>query len=120
MTYLSKGKNLDLTVRKLQKILNEFEKTPAWDAPRERKRKIQHLAHHLLKLCGKLGELTERWDHKINPDETKLNQEVIPDLLYTALSIAKEQKVDLQDAFLKRLDANEKRVAGWVNNRKKK
>jgi hypothetical protein len=107
----------DLTVSELRKILVDFENSPAWDAPKDEQGKTRHLTLHLAKLLGKIGTVAERREHSIEPDLTVLKEEVIPDLLYYALSLAEAHDVDLQSAFLNRLDSNRARVQAWVEKR---
>lgn len=107
----------DLTINELRRILVDFENSPAWDAPKDEAGKTRHLTLHLAKLLGKIGSIAERREHSLEPDLTVLREEVIPDLLYYALSLAQAHGVDLQDAFLKRLDTNRARVQAWVEER---
>lgn len=100
------------TLKELQQILIEFEKEN-WVAPRDAKSVTRHLTQHIAKLMGKLGTITEKWEHDFDPDLTPLKEEVIPDLLYYALSLATTYDVDLEKAFLNRLEINKQKVDTW-------
>lgn len=106
-----------LTLLELQQLLLDFENSPAWDAPKDEPGKTRHLTLHLAKLLGKIGTVVERREHGIEPELNTLKDEVIPDLLYYALSLASAHEVELQQAFLKRLDVNRVRVREWVAKR---
>lgn len=104
------------TLKELQKQLVEFEKL-AWDAPADEAGKFRHITLHLGKLLGKISTVAERREHRLDPDLVQIKEEVIPDLLYYALCLADLYDVDLEEAFIKRLQANEVRVADWVDKR---
>jgi len=57
---------------------------------------------------GKLG-----WEHGFEANEDVITTEVIPDLLYYALSLSSNYNVDLEKAFLERLKVNTKKVDEW-------
>lgn len=108
--------NPSMTLDEVTRTIVEFE-ADFWDAPKDRMGQIRHLALHLGKLQGKISTVCERWEHGLVPDETLLKTEVAPDLLYYAASISAILEIDLQDAFLNRLEQNKVRVSGWVNQR---
>lgn len=100
------------TLHELDAILQDFEKQN-WVAPRDPKSVTRHITQHIAKLMGKLGTVTEKWEHGFEPDTTQLKTEVIPDLLYYALNLAHAHNVDLEEAFLNRLDINKEKVDNW-------
>ena len=102
----------NLTVKDLQKILNDFEKE-YWVAPKDEHGKTRHIVLHLAKLLGKIGGVSEKRDHGFEVDKDIIKKEVIPDLLYYALSLSDIYDVDLEKVFLERLKANKKKVSGW-------
>ena len=104
--------NSPLNLNQLQIILSEFE-NKYWDAPKDEVGKTRHINLHLSKLMGKIGEVTERREHSLDRDTTILKEEVIPDLLYFALSLAEIHDVNLQEAFFERLEQNKIRVKAW-------
>lgn len=104
------------TLTQLQDLLQEFEKEN-WVAPRDQKSVTRHITQHIAKLLGKLGTVTEKWEHGFEPDLTQLKTEVIPDLLYYALNLAHSQNVDLEEAFINRLGINKQKVDNWKNQR---
>lgn len=102
----------DLTLKKINKELLEFEKD-FWVVSKDNEGKTRHIALHLGKLIGKIAEVTERREHSLKPDLKVLKSEVIPDLLIYALQLSNLFKVDLQTAFFKRLEHNKRRVRSW-------
>jgi NTP pyrophosphatase (non-canonical NTP hydrolase) len=100
------------TLKELSSILQEFE-VENWVAPRDAQSVTRHITQHLAKLMGKLGTVTEQWEHGFDPDLTELRKEVIPDLLYYALNLAATHQVDLEEAFTQRLATNAEKVAAW-------
>lgn len=100
------------TLQQLQDDLKEFDKK-YWVAPEGKVGGTTHITLHLAKLLGKIGEVTERWDHGFNPDEDKIKEEVIPDLLIYAMQLAYLWDVDLESAYFKRQEHNKKRVESW-------
>jgi len=97
---------------KLRQTLAEFE-TKYWDAPADEAGKTRHIALHIMKLAGKLGTIVERREHGLEPGLEQLKNEVIPDLLYYALSLSLAHDVELEKAFLKRLEGDKHRVTDW-------
>ncbi len=106
----------EYTLTELQSMLRDFE-AESWDAPDYEAGKTRHIALHLGKLLGRISEVAERREHALEPPLNDLHERVIPDLLYYALSLAEAHHVDLQDAFIKRLHANEERARSWVETR---
>lgn len=104
--------NKSKTIKELHQILVEFEKDN-WVAPDDHKSIVRHLAQHIGKLAGKLFTVTEKWEHGFETDETIVKTEVIPDLLYYALSLAKIYDVNLEDSFINRLEMNKMKVEEW-------
>jgi NTP pyrophosphatase (non-canonical NTP hydrolase) len=100
------------SIADLQQLLQEFEKQN-WVAPRDSQSVTRHITQHIAKLVGKLGTVTEKWEHGFEPDLTQLKTEVIPDLLYYALNLAHTHDVDLEQAFLNRLEINKDKVDSW-------
>jgi NTP pyrophosphatase (non-canonical NTP hydrolase) len=100
------------TLSELDNLLQEFEKDN-WVAPRDSKSVTRHITQHIAKLIGKLGAVTEKWEHGFEADTTQLKEEVIPDLLYYALNLAHAHEVDLEKAFLHRLEINRQKVDQW-------
>lgn len=64
---------------------------------------IHHIVGHLNKLLGKIGEYTDVVDHDANPSNSKIVNEVIPDLLAHGYRLAYLLNVDADDLFDKRL-----------------
>jgi NTP pyrophosphatase (non-canonical NTP hydrolase) len=100
------------TIEELSEILLDFEKEN-WVAPRDKKSVTRHITQHMAKLMGKLGTITEKWEHGFEADLAPLKEEVIPDLLYYALNLSMVHSIDLESAFLKRLKINERKVNNW-------
>lgn len=101
-----------MTLPELQKILAEFEKD-YWVAPKGEDEQTRHIVLHLTKLIGKIGAISEKREHNFEADKSIIKIEVIPDLLYYALSLSEIYGVDLEKAFLERLEANRKKVNSW-------
>lgn len=101
-----------MTLKELQNTLVEFEKE-YWVAPKGENEQTRHITLHLTKLIGKIGAICEKKEHGFEADKNILETEVIPDLLYFALSLSQVHGVDLEKAFLARLEANKKKVTGW-------
>ncbi len=101
-----------MTIQELQNILVEFEKD-YWLAPKEEDEHTRHIVLHLAKLLGKIGTISEKRDHGFEVDKGVLKTDVIPDLLYYALALSELYKVDIEKAFLDRLEANKKKVSSW-------
>jgi hypothetical protein len=51
---------------------------------------ISHSERHIGKLMGKIATIAEMYDHGETPDLSKLDAEVIPDLLIFAARLANE------------------------------
>lgn len=100
------------TIEELHQILVEFEKEN-WVAPDDHKSVVRHLAQHIGKLIGKLSTVTEKWEHGFEADEATIKTEVIPDLLYYALSLANTYKINLEDSFANRLEMNKSKIEKW-------
>jgi len=100
------------TLDELKKILTDFEQEN-WVAPIGEQGQTRHITLHMAKLMGKLGTVTEGWEHNFEMDLTQLKTEVIPDLLYYAIALAKVHGVNLEEAFLNRLEMNKKKVGRW-------
>lgn len=99
-------------LQELQDILVNFEKD-YWVAPEGKDEQTRHILLHITKLIGKLGAVCEKKEHNFDPDEKVIKEEVIPDLLYFALSLSEIHNVDLEEVFLDRLEANKKKVEEW-------
>jgi len=102
----------DTTLKELAQVLAEFEKEH-WVAPDDVQSVTRHITQHIAKLMGKLGTVTEKWEHGFEPDLTQLKAEVIPDLLYYSLNLAATHQVDLEQAFYKRLEVNSEKIQRW-------
>jgi len=100
------------TLKELEDRLVEFE-VDNWVAPRDIQSVTRHITQHLAKLMGKLGTVTEKWEHGFEADLSQVKDEVIPDLLYYALNLAHTHGVDLEAAFEKRLGVNAEKIAQW-------
>jgi NTP pyrophosphatase (non-canonical NTP hydrolase) len=99
-------------IKDIQEILNDFEKD-YWIAPEDKKGKTAHIVFHMTKMLGKIGSQCEKVDHGFNADEDLIKNEVIPDLLYYALSLSNIYDVDLEEVFLNRLETNKKKINSW-------
>ena len=104
--------NSQLTIKSLQKFQREYdarfvdEGFTGFD-------KVRHTYAHLGKLFGRLAEYVQKvedGDPKFSPEEIK--QKVIPDLLVYAAWLSHEFGVDMEEAYLKRIVENIKRVHG--------
>ena len=104
------------TIKELQQELKVFEQH-SWDAPKDEAGYLRHTILHLGKLLGKASTVAERREHNLDPDLSQLKTEVIPDLLYYALALSNVYNIDLENAFMSRLDSNQKRVKEWVDQR---
>jgi hypothetical protein len=102
----------ELTIKDFQKILADFEKE-YWVAPKGMDEQTRHVTLHLTKLLGKIGGVCEKREHGFDTDTDIIKREVIPDLFYYALSLSEIYNVDLEKAFLERLETNRKKVSGW-------
>ncbi len=102
----------DLTLRELKEILAEWEKD-YWVAPKDEDGMTRHITLHLTKLLGKIGGVCEKREHGFDVDRSIITTSVIPDLLSYALALSKLYNVDLQKAFLDRLEANKVKVNSW-------
>lgn len=100
------------TIQELDTISQEYEKD-LWVAPDSRKGKTRHILLHMNKLIGKLGGVVEKWEHDLPVDESVIKTDVIPDLFIYALMLAREEGVDLEQAFLDRWEANRAKVGDW-------
>ena len=94
----------------LQKIHKEFE-SEHWDAAKDEEGYTRHILKHLAKLMGKLGNVVEPREHRLKPSTTVLKEQVIPDLLYYSLGLATKHNVDLEEAFLNRLEQNKEKIS---------
>ena len=101
-----------MTLQELQKILVEFEKD-YWVAPKGEDEQTRHIVLHLTKLIGKIGAICEKREHNFETDKGVIKTDVIPDLLYYALSLSEIYDVDLEKVFLDRLEANKSKVNNW-------
>jgi len=99
-------------IEDIQNLLNDFEKD-YWIAPEDTKGKTAHIVFHMTKMLGKIGSQCEKSDHGFEPDENIIKKEVIPDLLYYALSLSNIYDVDLEKAFLNRLEMNKNKIDSW-------
>ncbi len=73
--------------------------------------KIRHILLHLTKTNGKLAAYCEAKEHRVNQNTSldfEFSEEIIPDLLLYALQLANIFEVDLDEAYLKHLEANKK------------
>ncbi len=102
----------DSSIKDLQKVLADFEKD-YWVAPKGEDEQTRHITLHLAKLLGKIGAICEKREHGFEADKDVIKKEVIPDLLYYALSLSGIYGVDLEKAFLDRLEANKVKVTSW-------
>jgi hypothetical protein len=66
--------------------------------------KLRHILLHLVKTTGKMATYCEVKEHgKIEPDQSPLVNEVLPDLLFHALQIANYYHVDLGEKYAERI-----------------
>jgi hypothetical protein len=66
--------------------------------------KLRHILLHLVKTTGKMAAYCEIIEHgKVEPDPSKLVDEVLPDLLVHALQIANYYHVDLGEKYGERI-----------------
>lgn len=65
---------------------------------------ICHSERHIGKLMGKISTIAEAFDHGVEPDLSRLDEEVIPDLLIFAARRANERGINLSEAFVKRTE----------------
>lgn len=100
------------TLEKLSEKILEFEKE-SWVAPKDQTGKTRHITLHMGKLLGSLSEVSERREHDIEPSLKILKEWIIPDLLIYSLMLSNLYKVDLEKAFLKRIEYNKKKVKSW-------
>ncbi len=100
------------TIKELDAISVEFEKD-YWVAPSTRKGKTRHILLHMTKMLGKLGAIVEKWEHGLEVDEKPIAEEVVADMFMYALMLSREENVDLEEAFLRRLEINKKKVGTW-------
>ena len=103
-----------MTLEELQKNHEEFEKE-FWVAPKGLDEQTRHIVLHLAKLIGKVGAVSEQYEHGFDPDKEVVKKEVIPDLLYYAFALSTLYDVDLEKSFLDRLEANKKKISSWKN-----
>ncbi len=71
----------------------------------------------MMKLVGRLGAIAEPREHGLPVDLAPMKEQIIPDLLYYALSLASAHQVDLEEGFLARLEANRRKVDAWARTR---
>ncbi len=100
------------TLAELQGLLDEFE-AEYWDAPKDEESKTRHITLHMMKLVGRLGAIAEPREHGLPVDLAPMKEQIIPDLLYYALSLAAVHGVDVEKAFLERLELNRKKIQNW-------
>jgi NTP pyrophosphatase (non-canonical NTP hydrolase) len=98
----------------LDKILQEFEQD-YWVATDSKKGKTRHITLHITKLLGKLGSISEKWEHGFDKDanEELIKTDITPDLLMYALMLARLHNFDLEESFMKRLEVNKRKVGKW-------
>lgn len=101
-----------MTLDELKKIFIEFEKE-YWVAPKGQDEQTRHIILHMTKLLGKIGGIAEKREHGFEVDTSIIKNEVIPDLLYYAFGLSDIYNVDLEKAFLERLEANKAKINGW-------
>ena len=77
-----------------------------WDAAKDEPGYTRHVLEHMAKLLGKMGNVVEPREHGLEPDTKILKTQVIPDLLYFAIGLARKHEVNLEEAFLNRLEEN--------------
>lgn len=106
----------DTTLEQLQQIHTEFE-DQYWDAPSDLDGRTRHTVLHLTRLISKIGSYSEQRDHGLPASTQQIEEEVIPDLLYWALALSTSFGVDLEEAFLARLEANKKKIDGFRSQR---
>lgn len=97
------------TLNELQRVHQEFERE-YWDAATDEAGYTRHTLEHLAKLIGKIGNIVEPREHGLNPSTEILKSQVIPDLLYFAIGLAQKHNIDLEEAFLDRLDQNAQKI----------
>lgn len=72
--------------------------------------KLRHILLHLVKTTGKMATYCEVKEHgKIEPDSSKLIDEVVPDLLIHALQIANYYDVNLGKKYTERIQCIKER-----------
>jgi len=101
----------------LQKKQAEFDKTYFSQYNEPAFEKIRHITLHIGKLLGKLSGYCEATEHKDeHQGDAKLEQvkdEVVPDLLVYALQLSNILNLKLEEEYLKRLEANKKKMDAY-------
>ena len=72
--------------------------------------KVRHTALHLAKLLGKLANYCEKKEEGENYPSNQIREEIIPDLLVYALWLSREFNVKPDEAYLKRMIHNIRRI----------
>ncbi len=93
---------MELTIRKMQKYLNEKYK-------RTKPEEMKNTQRYFLKLIEEVGELAEviRKEQRMKDDNIKGTiEEEISDVLYYVLMIANTYDIDLEECFRKKEELN--------------
>lgn len=101
--------NPNLTLKGLQKLQSEYDER--FIAERfSGFNKIRHTYAHLGKLMGRLADYVEASEEERNPSSEDIKTKVIPDLLVYSAWLAKELGVNSEEAYLRRIVENLKRL----------
>ena len=77
----------------------------------EKNERLRHMAQHLTKISGKFAEYFDKLDHG-EPESEKILEEIkekrLPDLFAFSLIISNIFKIDLEEAYFKRIKEFEK------------
>lgn len=71
---------------------------------------IRHVLLHLVKLTGKVATYSEAVEHGQSPSLDPIAKEVVPDLLAHALRLSNLLGIDLDQAYVDRLEDNIQRL----------
>ncbi len=102
--------NPNLTVEGFQRFQEEYDRRFVAEKFTGLK-KVIHTYAHVGKLLGRLAgyvEIVEEGNHHPSPDE--IREKVIPDLLVYSVWLASEFKVNVEEAYLKRIVDNIRRL----------
>ena len=77
--------------------------------------KLRHIVLHLMKSVGKAATYCEAKEHGRETDNSKLVNEVVPDLLMHALQIANLFDIDLGEKYEERINFTIERIKSQRN-----
>lgn len=101
----------DVTLNELAIMIREHS-ARNWHAPRELHGYERHVLEHLAKMLGKLATIVEQREHSLDPDDSVILREIVPDLLFWALDWTDEdlRNADLVQLIEARLTQNEQKI----------